>query len=188
MVLNFKNDINDFEDWYYAGKKLDKKFKKMTMKDILLNIINVLFYVYILWYILSFFKNIFVYKNNTGLSIFLGIIVILLFSIIVISKFNKRIFRMLNLNHWYKKLLNLDNNFEVEKQVIISDNRLKVIEGNSERVIDGDFNIIVDNKTIFIIQGEEFPKLIIPITAINKSYTEDEFLGKFNNVEIINIK
>ena len=28
MVLNFKNDINDFEEWYYASKKLEKKNKK----------------------------------------------------------------------------------------------------------------------------------------------------------------
>jgi len=187
MVLNFKNDINDFEEWYYASKKLEKKTKKDSIKNIFINILNFLFYVYILWYILSFLKNVFVAKNNNELSIFLGIIVILLFSIIVISKFNKRIFRILNLNHWYKKLLKLDNNFEGEKKVIVSDNILKVIEENCERIIDGDFKVIVDNKTIFIIKGEEFPKLIIPIMAINKEYTKDEFLERFTNIEVINI-
>ena len=129
MVLNFKNDINDFEDWYYTEKKLKKHLPK---------------------------------------------------------------YRILNINRWYKNLLKLDNNFEVEKQVIISDNILKVIAGNFERVIDDDFKIVIDNKKIFIIKDDTkydtLPKVIIPISAITKSYTEDEFLGKFNNVEIINIK
>ena len=44
-----------------------------------------------------------------------------------------------------------------------------------------------DGKTIFIIKGEEFPKLIIPIMAINKEYTKDEFLERFTNIEVINI-
>lgn len=188
MVLNFKNDINDFEDWYYTEKKL----KKYLPKYRILNIINFLFYVFALWYILFFLKNAFASKGNNALSIFLGIISLLLFISVIISKLNKRIFRILNINRWYKNLLKLDNNFEVEKQVIISDNILKVIAGNFERVIDDDFKIVIDNKKIFIIKDDTkydtLPKVIIPISAITKSYTEDEFLGKFNNVEIINIK
>lgn len=188
MVLNFKNDINDFEDWHYAEKKL----KKNTPKYIILNIINFLFYVFALWYILFFLKNAFASKDSNELSIFLGIIALLLFISVIISKLNKRIFRILNINRWYKKLLKLDNNFELEKQVIISDNILKVIEGNFKRVIDNDFKIVIDNKKIFIIKDDTkydtLPKVIIPIRAINKSYTVDEFLGRFNNVEVINIK
>ena len=101
-----------------------------------------MFYVFALWYILFFLKNAFASKGNNALSIFLGIISLLLFISVIISKLNKRIFRILNINRWYKNLLKLDNNFEVEKQVIISDNILKVIAGNFERVIDDDFKIV----------------------------------------------
>lgn len=68
MVLNFKNDINDFEDWYYTEKKLKKHLPKYRI----LNIINFLFYVFALWYILFFLKNAFASKGNNALSIFFG--------------------------------------------------------------------------------------------------------------------